>query len=858
MAKAFLSQDEQLALDNCDAEPIHTPGQIQPFGCLLAGDLDMVRIDYASANTADVLGLPARTLLGTDFVELLGRQLVHDIRNMLSMSTAARQRERVGSMMRDGVRVELFAHRNPDKLAVIEFEPAEPPREDRRSPVERMRVLLDKASHQRTIQGLLKVCTHGLRDLTGYDRVKAYRYADNGDGEVVAESRAAKADSFLGLRYPAWDVPVQARALQIKNPVRILTDVAADPVPVLAVTDDLPPLDLGLAHLRGVSPIHIEYLKNMNVGATLTIGLVVAGRLWGMFACHHMSDKTIGSDLRIAVELFGQLISLVIQQKIEVERSSARAMAGQSRSRILAETDAATDLLHAFADLGPILQGVVESDGVAVIRDDRVQVLGSTPSSDLIRVIAARKPDEEDLIESTSSLVHGKWVGDADAGHSAGCMLIRCTAAYPLQLMFFRDGKTRKVNWAGKPEKTIVTGHFGARLHPRQSFAAYLEEQDGWSMDWSAFDKEAGRELQILLTQITAKGERAQMLRHKDLVNHQRQQDLMIAELNHRVKNILALIRSLSRQAKSSSASLESYAQALEQRIAALAAAHDLAVSNTMKGVSLRRILETELKPYASPDGAQYLLAGPRIGLRPDVAPIVALVFHEVVTNAAKYGALSTPDGLVRARWSLSDAGLAFNWQELGGPRVTEPERQGFGRSLIERAIPYEFDGTADLAYPEGGVTFDFTLPPDTLTEISEDETAPDGGVVGMIGKVEMAASDRRVLLVEDNLVLAMDMVESLTELGAEVVETCSTVKEAMRMLDRETFDFAVLDMNLRGVVSFDIARRLKTDGVPFLFVTGYGSGLDIPAELDGTRVLTKPIDDTSLSNAVAAILDGA
>jgi light-regulated signal transduction histidine kinase (bacteriophytochrome) len=852
MSKSNLSHDEELALDNCDSEPIHTPGSIQAFGCILAGNTDLARIDYASSNTADILGMAPAKLLGISFEEILGRSLAHDVRNTLSMSTSSRQRERVGLLTRDQQVVEVFTHLNLDGLAVVEFEPIEPTANDRRSSVDKMRILLDQASHQRSIQNLLKVCAHGLRDLTGYDRVKAYQYSDNGDGEVVAESRTSKAESFLGLRYPSWDVPTQARALQVKNPVRILSGVAHAPVPVLALSEDLAPLDMSLAHLRGVSPIHIEYLQNMGVHATLTIGLVVSGRLWGMFACHHLEPRNISSDLRIAVELFGQLISLVIQQKLEVERANARTQTGEGRRRILAETDASTDLLHAFPTLGPILQDVVDSDGLAIIRDDRIQTLGSTPSSDAIRVIAGRKPDDDNLLENTSSLLHEGWVTDQDLADTAGCLLIRSTAAYPLQLMFFRDGKTRNVNWAGKPEKTIKQGAFGPRLTPRESFAAYMEQQSGWSIDWSAFDNEAGREFQILLTQITAKGERAQMLRHKDLVSHQRQQDLLIAELNHRVKNILALIRSLSRQAKSSSASLESYAQALEQRISALAAAHDLAVDNTMQGVSLRSILETELRPYANDDGAQYLLSGPLIGLRPDVSPIIALVIHEVVTNAAKYGALSTPDGIVRARWSLEETGLTFSWLEMNGPKVSPPTRHGFGRSLIERAIPYEFDGTSILEYPESGVKFDFTLPTKLLVEIEEEKAVK---IVGSIGKVERVASDQTALLVEDNIVLAMDMVESLTRLGTRSVETSATVEEALRHLKNQTFDFAVLDMNLRGVVSFDIAKALMEAGTPFLFVTGYGSSLDVPTELKSIKILTKPVDDGALSKAVGDLL---
>lgn len=855
MSKVFTSQDEALALDNCDAEPIHIPGVIQPFGCMLAGPLDLSRIDYASANTDRVLGREPGQLLGLDFGEILDRSLTHDLRNTIAMSTATRQRQRVGVTPQAKGNVEIFAHRNVDGLAVVEFEPVAAAVEDRRSAVDRMRSLLDQASHQNSIEDLLKVCVHGLRGLTGYDRIKAYRFADNGDGEVVAESRSANAESFLGLRYPAWDIPSQARALQILNPVRMLSDVQHAPVAMMALSADQPPLDMSLTHLRGVSPIHIEYLKNMQVGATLSIGLVVSGKLWGLFACHHMTARVISSDLRIAVELFGQLISLLIQQKLEIVRTSARASAGDGRRRILADTDATNDLLNAFSDFGPILQDVVDSDGLAVIRDDRVQSLGSTPSADEIRTIAGRKADDEDLLEATTSLLHEGWLEPNYEGNASGCLLIRCTAAYPLQLMFFRDGKTRQVRWGGKPDKQIKTGDFGARLHPRESFAAYMEQQDGYSDDWSTFDMEAGRELQILLTQITAKGERAQMLRHKDMVTHQRQQDLMIAELNHRVKNILALIRSLSRQAKSSSATLESYAQALEQRISALAAAHDLAVTHSMKGVSLKNIIRTELEPYASDDGAQYLLSGPPVGLRPDVAPIIALVFHELVTNAAKYGALSSTDGIVRARWSLSDDGLSFNWLEVNGPKVKPPTRHGFGRSLIERAIPYEFDGEAELAYPESGVTFAFTLPTDTLMEMDE-ESEPR--IVGKLGKIENVANDRSVLLVEDNIVLAMDMVESLTRLGATTVETCGTVKESLRMIASRNFDFAVLDMNLRGVVSFDIARKLQESGTPFIFVTGYGSSLDIPPELAGTPILSKPIDDGTFSKAIEALLDAS
>ena len=843
---------EELALDNCDREPIHRPGRTQPFGVLLAGPLDLSRIEFVSENADGILGRPARGLLGASFQEVLDRAVLHDVRNLLAMGSSTTQRERAGRYELDGRRIEVFVHRNPADQAVIELEPLDDDEETIENPVDRMRLILGQASRQRELNKFLRVCVLGLQGLVGYDRVMAYRYTSEGDGEVVAEARSSGIESFLGLRYPAQDVPTQSRALQVRNPVRMLVDVEQKPVALLGHTEDPDTLDMSLAHLRGISPIHVEYLRNMGVGATLTIGLVVEGRLWGMFACHHMSPRVIRSDVRIAAELFGQMISLLIQQRLELEATEARARAEEARRRILAETDATSDLLHAFPELGPILRTVIDADGLGVLRDGKVQTLGSVPSSDAIRAIGDRAPDDDNLIDATDALAASGWTGDHETGEVAGSLLIRCTAAAPLQILYFRDEKTRNIRWAGNPVKTIEDSKFGPRLHPRSSFEIYLEEHGGRAPDWTAFDLEAARELQKLLTQITTRGERAQLLRHKDLVGHQRQQELMIAELNHRVKNILALIRSLSRQAKASSASLESYAQALEQRISALAAAHDLAVSNTMQGVSLRGILETEMQPYLTEESNQALLSGPVVGLRADVAPMIALVFHEIVTNAAKYGALSDADGVVRAKWSVDEEGLRFAWREMGGPEVTPPTRNGFGRSLIEKAIPYEFDGEVTLAYPPSGVTLDFRLPPAALVDMTEES---DVKLVGSIGEIRKVATGTAALMVEDNIVLAMDMVESLTRLGADSVDTAGTVEEAMRAVRGRRFDFAVLDMNLRGSVSFEIAERLREDGTPFVFVTGYGSTIDLPETLADVPILTKPIDDGALSNCLERLL---
>ena len=847
---------DELSVENCDREPIHIPGNIQPFGAMLAGGTSLERVEFASANVGEFLGLEARSILGVDFSEVLPSSLLHDLRNVLSISTSESQRLRAGTTVLGGRELEVYAHRSPGGRAIIEFEPTAARIEGTlQTPIDRMRMHLARTSHARDMKALLRNAAAGMRDLTGYDRVKAYVYDEDGSGEVVAEARGPGIDSFQGLRYPAADIPAQARALQVINPIRILSDVEHMPVPLLAHDPEAAPLDMSLAQLRGVSPIHIQYLRNMGVQGTLTVGLVINGKLWGMLACHHYRPHLIDTDARVAVELFGQMLSLVIQQRLETDAAAARERAANARRRLLAETDARRDLVNAFPKLAPILSEVIDCDGVAVTFDDKILVAGSTPSTAAVRAIAARRPDDEDLIEGSDKLLADGWAGpDADLGDVAGALIVRATAAYPLQLMFFRDGKTRTVRWAGAPNQKIVEdGPFGPRLSPRASFEAYLEEQEGHAPAWGAIDITAARELQVLLTQVTAKNERAQLDRHKEMVTYQRQQDLMIAELNHRVKNILALIRSLSRQARASSTSIDSYATALEQRISALAAAHDLAVGEQQGGVSLRRLLETELRPYLGESNAQVTLSGPTVGLRADVAPMLALVVHEVVTNAAKYGALSDEDGVVRVRWSQSDSGLRLGWREMGGPLVEPPTRRGFGTTLLERAISYEFDGTVESRFPPTGFQLDLTLPTAALVDLAGE---PETGLVGQIGRITRVASGRTALLVEDNLVLAMDMVDTLSRLGAEQIETAGTIDDALLRVHRDRFDLAVLDMNLRGVVSFKVAMELKKSGIPFVFVTGYGSSIDIPHELADVPILTKPVEDATLAEALSELLD--
>lgn len=857
-----------LALAQCESEPIHTPGAIQPFGALFAFDQASGRIRYFSDNLPEMLGVDLPRVLGRNLVDLLPGDLVHGIRNRLSLRTSQRQRQRAGAATFAGREIEFYCHINPDGLAVVEAEPLlrEVHDPDRTDPVEQVRAILSELAARPKIDDMLRYAVAGLQQMTGYDRMKAYVYEPDGEGEVVAEVRSGDVESFLGLRYPAWDVPTQARALQVRHPLRILQQVQHVPAAILTDDETNPPLDLSLAHTRGVSPVHLEYLRNMQVEGTMSLGIVVGGKLWGMFAGHHMTAKPLAGDIRVALDIFGQMFALLLQQALEARKARGRSVGVELRRSIAADGADAAALVAKFDEFAPRLTEALGADGVALISGERTLTHGTTPPAPVLAILAPLRGGESDqMLLNIDNLGKFAPLAGCDTGASAGALVISSDDHSRLRLMFFREETVRKLTWAGNPEAQMSGAVATTRLSPRASFAAYIEERRGYAEAWSEAQLATAEELRVMLSHLVSRDDQDRRdAQSRDALGRQRQQDILIAELNHRVKNILALIKSLSRQARRSSTSLESYALALEQRIAALAAAHDLAVSNATEGVALRTILTTELEPYVRPGTGQLLLDGPAVGFRADVAPLITLVLHELVTNAAKYGALSNSAGLVRVVWSLNDAGgLDLHWSELGGPPVRAPERQGFGRSLIERAIPYELDGTAELSFDPQGVRFSFQLDAGLLVAVDEN-AGPAGGLdagpaasapEGANPRTERVAEGTRALVIEDNMVLAMDLAETLGHLGCSDVKTAGTVDVADGMIRPGCFDFALLDMNLRGNVPFPLAFKLRDLGVPFCFVTGYGSDIERPAALADVQILTKPINQTMLTQALSRML---
>jgi len=302
-------------LTTCDREPIHIVGRVQAFGALVSVTADWI-VNHASDNLRGFVDLPDDDIVGLPLSDVFSEDALHTIRGKLQMLRSADAVERVfGLALTEGGSLHDVAVHISGRSIIMEIEHHDP--DSARDYVSYVRPMIDRIKSAATVEDLCQVASRQLTALTGFDRVMVYRFADDGAGEVIAETRQPNMDPFLGLRYPASDIPKQARAIYKRNLLRIISDVndvGAKIEP--AIDPDGVPLDLSMSTTRAVSPIHLEYLRNMGVEASMSISVLRRGELWGLFACHHRRPKILSYDTRTAAELFAQLFAFVLDQKL--------------------------------------------------------------------------------------------------------------------------------------------------------------------------------------------------------------------------------------------------------------------------------------------------------------------------------------------------------------------------------------------------------------------------------------------------------------------------------------------------------------------------------------------------------------
>ena len=837
-------------LTNCDREPIHTPGSIQPHGFLLACDSDMQRVVRHSVNApAFLTGLEGINFRPLD--EVIGGDLCHDLRNALSQASDpghpgllfARQ---VGSHPR---LYDISAHRHLGNI-IIEFETST--NSGRMTPIEFARAIISRIQGQSSVTNLVERVPRRLMATLGYDRVMVYRFAEDGSGKVISEAKQAHLESFLGQHFPASDIPRQARVLYLKNKIRLIGDASAETVPIDPVLDEKGELlDLSFAHLRSVSPIHTEYLRNMGVAASMSISILVGGELWGLIACHHYTPRHLPMAQRIAAEMFGEVFSLKLETMHQRESLAASMRARSLLDKLIRDLTVHENMTVFMHGHLPEFLRLLPADGVGVFMDGTWASHGSTPPKTRIAALARYVGQvSEGKVWASHELPDALPDAAEYAAEAAGVLAVPLSQQPRDFLFFFRKEQVQTIEWAGNPDKQYSVGKFGDRLTPRKSFAVWKETVERQSLPWTPADRQIAEAARMQLLEI--------LLRHTEVLASERRKAevrhrVLNEELTHRVKNILSLIKSLVSQPIADGSDLTDYVGSLKGRIMALSFAHDQVVRSDGGG-SFRDLLEAELSPYAE-GGAAIELDGPDIALDARAHAVMALVLHELATNAAKYGALSRPNARLHVAWSISPEGsCTIRWEETGGPAVVPPSREGFGSVLLNRSIPFDLGGRSDVAYLPAGVQAVLEIP-GKFVFFSMPRATPAPRKLNVRATKPDLLTGKRVLLVEDQLVIALDAERMLDECGAAIVLTASTHAEALRFVATGSFDAAVLDVNLGEGNSFPIAEELLARGIPFVFATGYGDSAMVPPSLSSIPVVRKPFSSDGLCQGLAAAM---
>jgi two-component system, chemotaxis family, sensor kinase Cph1 len=492
----------------CDREPIRIPASIQPHGHLLVLDAPGMALVQASERAGEVLKLPLPQAFGrpvgdvlaldplpAGFGERLGADRPDDAPGPVLMGLTAGP---------DGRRYQMLLHRTQASV-LLELE------ELPQSGIETLehlylglREALARMQSADTVEALAMAAAREVRRLTGFDRVMIYRFDENWHGQVVAEDRNERLPSYLGLHFPASDIPSQARELYTLNRLRLIPDAGYVPVPVVPPLHPRTkrPLDMGFAVLRSVSPVHVEYMRNMGTAASMSVSLVHEGRLWGLISCHHAEPARVSHAVRLACDLVGQVMTIQLAAADQRAKAEHLGRLQAVHQRLLAAMASSPDFASGLMRHRDDLMMLTGAQGVAVVTRDTCLLAGRTPSEEQVHRLAewlSGRGDDEVFATNELPAILPEAVRFKDA--ASGLLAVSVSKLHPSFVLWFRPEMVHTVSWGGDPRKPVGDEE-GMRLHPRRSFEAWKETVRDTALQWQAAEIDAARNLRSAIVGI--------------------------------------------------------------------------------------------------------------------------------------------------------------------------------------------------------------------------------------------------------------------------------------------------------------------------------------------------------------------
>ena len=504
MADDTSTSYQSVNVDSCAQEPIHILGNIQAHGILFVLSQKDFTCVQVSSNVEQILGRAPEEYLGKPLAGFLDDEQFKAVQFALSV---------VDPTENNPVKLNLQARHEPvlldgivhghEGFHFLELEPSTAARQtfflDFYKAVSRATRELQSAD---SMSRLLQAAAHEFRNITEFDRVMIYKFLPGDEGQVVAESAKDGLGSFLDLRFPASDIPEQARRLYLLNPIRLIADVAAKPVPVVPPInpESSRPVDLSFSSLRAVSSVHIEYLKNMHVTSSMSVSVVRDGKLWGLVACHNYNGPNfVPYERRKACTFLGQVLSLEIAAREGKEEYEFQVRSNALQARFL-ENLAGARGPESLVDAKPNLLDFLEAEGAAVVTGGAVYSVGATPSFEQIHDLSRWFETRNMPALITDSLSQFYQPGEAIKQVASGVLALEISRSSHTYIIWFRPEQERIVTWGGNPNKPVESRQGSFKLSPRKSFEAWRETVRGKSLPWKDSEVRSALNLRNVLS----------------------------------------------------------------------------------------------------------------------------------------------------------------------------------------------------------------------------------------------------------------------------------------------------------------------------------------------------------------------